>query len=68
MNSKLLSEVDADCYSEGDIPELGEALEVLQAIAEAKRFDRMIFADDEAFADWAQSLARHTLAHAKKST
>lgn len=34
---------------------------VLGFIANAKRFDRLHFDDDTAFADWAQSLARHAL-------
>ena len=33
----------------------------LRNIAEAKRFDRERFDDDMAFADWAQSRARHAL-------
>jgi hypothetical protein len=34
---------------------------VLKFIANAKRFDRLHFDDNSAFADWAQSLARHAL-------
>jgi hypothetical protein len=34
---------------------------VLNFIANAKRFDRFHFDDDTAFADWAQSLARHVI-------
>lgn len=41
-----------------------EALQELNNIANAKRFDRETFADDTEFADWAQSRARHTLARA----
>jgi hypothetical protein len=38
------------------------AIQELRHIAEAKRFDRTAFDDDTAFADWAQSRARWTLA------
>jgi len=42
--------------------DLGEAAtQELRNIAEAKRFDRERFDDDTAFADWAQSRARHAL-------
>jgi hypothetical protein len=34
---------------------------VIHYIAHAKRFDRFHFDDDTAFADWAQSLARHVI-------
>ena len=39
------------------------AIEELRNIANAKRFDHEMFADDTEFADWAQSRARHTLVH-----
>jgi ABC-type Na+ efflux pump permease subunit len=38
--------------------------EELTNIAQARRFDRMYFDDDTAFADWAQSRARWTLGKA----
>lgn len=37
------------------------AVQELSNIANAKRFDRTLFQDDEAFANWAQSRCRHTL-------
>jgi hypothetical protein len=37
------------------------AIRELERIVNAKRFDRSVFDDDTAFADWAQSRARHTL-------
>lgn len=39
-----------------------DAVQELRNIVEAKRFDRERFDDDTAFADWAQSRGRHTLA------
>lgn len=48
-----------------EISELRHALEaaekVIRGIAEAKRFDRAVFADADAFVDWARSLCRHHL-------
>lgn len=38
------------------------AVQELNNIAYAKRFDRSLFYDDKDFADWAQSRCRHTLA------
>jgi hypothetical protein len=40
---------------------------VLTFIANAKRFDRLHFDDDTAFADWAQSLARHAISPDKET-
>lgn len=40
---------------------LNAATQELRNIADAKRFDRNTFDNDTAFADWAQSRARHTL-------
>ena len=37
------------------------AIRELENIVKAKRHDRSVFDDDTAFADWAQSRARHTL-------
>lgn len=39
----------------------GRLRETLNGIATAKRFDRKSFDDDEAFAAWAQSRARHAM-------
>lgn len=44
-----------------------ELLAVLQGIANAKRFDRTIFPDDDAFVGWAQSIARHAIAKVKQA-
>lgn len=48
-----------------EISELRQALvaaeAVIRGIAQAKRFDRQIFSDADAFVDWAQSLCRHHL-------
>jgi hypothetical protein len=43
------------------------ALNELINIANAKRFDREMFADDTEFADWVQSRARHTLRSASSA-
>jgi hypothetical protein len=46
-----------------------EALESeLSNIAEARRNDRLYFANDTDFADWAQSRARFTLDRAREAT
>ncbi|RDU99177.1 hypothetical protein [Trinickia dinghuensis] len=44
------------------------AITELRNIANAKRFDKAYFDDDESFADWAQSRARHALAASTAAT
>lgn len=46
-------------YLEEAADELERLRQELRNIAEAKRFDRAVFEDDTAFADWAQSRCRY---------
>jgi hypothetical protein len=56
-----ISNVGANARLIAAAPDL---LAALQGIANAKRFDRTIFHDDDAFVDWAQSIARAALVKA----